>query len=131
MPGYIEMNLQAPGPQVAAYVKKFIETLNQIEQGQIDKARFEEAKRLAFMELRGSLENPEGLLRQLLETSLYNVGVNYLLNFGIRIDRFTPELFQSATKDHFLTNKLVIVVAGPADSLQSQLSGLGKVRLLN
>ena len=80
---------------------------------------------------RFSSRTPEGLLRQLLETTLYNVGVNYILNFGIRIDRITPELFQSATKDHFVTNKLVIVVAGPADSLQSQLSGLGKVRLLN
>ncbi len=131
MPGYLQMNLQAPGTQVAGYIKEFIDTLNEIEQGQIDKGRFEEAKRLAFMELRTSLENPDGLLRQLLETSLYNVGVNYILNFGIRIDRFTPELFQAATKEHFSSNKLVIVVAGPAESLQSQLSGFGKVRLLN
>jgi len=131
MPGYLEMNLQAPAPQVAGYVKKFIEALTEIQQGHIDKQRFEEAKRLAFMELRSSLENPDGLLRQLLETSLYNVGVNYILNFGVRIDRLTPELFQAATKEHFSTNKLVIVVAGPAESLQSQLSGFGKVRLLN
>jgi len=131
MPGYLEMNLQAPAPQVAGYVKKFIEALTEIQQGHIDKQRFEEAKRLTFMELRSSLENPDGLLRQLLETSLYNVGVNYILNFGVRIDRLTPELFQAATKEHFSTNKLVIVVAGPAESLQSQLSGFGKVRLLN
>jgi predicted Zn-dependent peptidase len=67
----------------------------------------------------------------LLETTLYNVGINYILNFGVRIDRLTPELFQAATKEHFAGNKLVIVVAGPAESLQSQLSGFGKVRLLN
>ncbi len=131
MPGYVEMNLQAPPAQVAGYVKKFIDTLTEIEQGQVDKQRFEEAKRLAFMELRSSLENPEGLLQQLLETSLYNVGINYILNFGVRLDRITPELFQTATKDHFSSNKLVIVVAGPAESLQSQLSGFGKVHLLN
>ncbi|MFB3901935.1 MAG: M16 family metallopeptidase [Acidobacteriota bacterium] len=131
MPGFVEMNLQAPAPQVAGYVKKFIDTLAEISEGQVDKQRFEEAKRLAFVELRSSLENPDGLLRQLLETSLYNVGVNYILNFGLRIDRFTPELFQTATREHFADNKLVIVVAGPAESLKSQLSGFGKVHLLN
>ncbi|RPJ83433.1 MAG: insulinase family protein [Acidobacteria bacterium] len=131
MPGFVAMNLQTPPPQVAGYLKKFIDTLSEIQQGQIDKQRFEEAKRLAFMEVRSSLENPDGLLRQLLETSLYNLGVNYILNFGVRIDRFTPELFQTATKEHFSGNNLVIVVAGPAESLQSQLSGFGKVRLLN
>jgi len=131
MPGCFQMNLQAPVAQVPAYVKKFNETLKEIQDGQINKERFEEAKRLAYAELRSSLENQDGLLRQLLETSLYNVGVNYILNYGVRIDRFTPELFQAATKEHFSGNKLVIVVAGPAESLQTQLSGFGRVRLLN
>jgi predicted Zn-dependent peptidase len=131
MPGYVAMNLQAPAPQVAGYLKKFIDTLSEIQDGQIDKQRFEEAKRLAFMELRSSLENPDGLLRQLLETSLHNLGVNYILNYGIRMDRLTPEVVQTAAKGHFSSNKLVIVVAGPAEELQRQLSGFGKVRLLN
>jgi len=131
MPGAFQLNLQAPPDQIGGYLRKFNETLTEIQEGRFDKERFEEAKRLAFMELRGSLEKPDTLLRQLLETSLYNVGVNYLLSFGVRLDRVTAELFQATIKEHFSTNRLVIVVAGPAERLRTELSGFGEVHLLN
>lgn len=130
MPGFIQLSVQAPTDQVSGYLKKFDEALVEVGQGRMPRERFAEAKRLAFVEMRKSLADPLELMRKVLETSLYNVGVNYLVNYGLRIDRFTPELFQKAVKEHFDKHPMVVVVAGPAEILQSPMAGFGQVRLL-
>jgi zinc protease len=131
MPGFMQLNLQAPAEQLPAYLERFNQTLAAIEQGQLSAERFQEAKRLASMEMRSAVGDQERLIRHLLETSLYNLGINYILNFESRIDRLTPEIFRTVVKEHFAANQLVVVVAGPAETLEPLLSGFGKVRLLN
>jgi zinc protease len=131
MPGFVQLNLQAPTEQLPAYLKKFQDTLAAIEQGEMSGERFEEARRLASAEMRTAVANQERLIRELLETTLYNLGINYILNFESRIDRLTPEVFRAAVKEHFAANKVVVVVAGPAETLEPLLSAFGKVRLLN
>lgn len=131
MPGLVQINLQAPPAQVAAYLRKFQETMKDIQEGRASQDRFEEAKRLTLNEMTTALSAQDTLLGQLLETSVYGVGVQYLLNFGLRLDRLTPESFQASVKKLFDGRGWVVVVAGPAGVLESQLAGLGKVRLLN
>jgi predicted Zn-dependent peptidase len=131
MPGCVQINLQAPPGQIASYFRKFQQTMAEIQQGSFSRDRFEEAKRLTFDEMKNALGSQDALLRQMLEASVYNVGIQYLLNYGLRLDRFTPESFQASVKEHLGGRGLTMVVAGPAEVLEAQLAGLGKVRLLN
>ena len=76
MPGYLQLNIQAPPHQLIAYYQKFEALAEELQEGRIDGQKFEEAKRLAYLEMTDSLGEPLPALYQLLETGLHNVGIN-------------------------------------------------------
>ncbi|MCH7804946.1 MAG: insulinase family protein [Acidobacteria bacterium] len=126
MPGYLQLNIQAPPHQLIAYYQKFEVLAKELQEGHIDGQKFEEAKRLAYLEMTDSLGEPLSALYQLLETGLYNVGINYLTNYGLRLERVTPETFQNAVRKYVSLEHSVLVVAGPVQSLRSELAKIGK-----
>jgi zinc protease len=131
MPGHFQVNVQAPPEYLPGYLRRTLETLSQLQTGQIEQQRFEEAKHLAANEMKQALEDPASRLRELLDTSLFNVGVTYISNYGLRVGRLTPETFQSALKEVFSNRPSLTVIAGPAERLQPELTELGKVRVLH
>jgi len=126
MPGYLQLNVQAPPHQLIAYYQKFEAFAKELQEGHIDGQQFEEAKRLAYLELTDSLGEPLSALFQLLETGLYDVGINYLTNYGLRLERVTPETFQNAVRKYVSLEHSVLVVAGPVQRLRSELAKIGK-----
>ena len=72
-----------------------------------------------------SLSEPLSALYRLLETSLHNVGINYLTNYGLRLERVTPETFQDAVRKYVSLEHSVLVVAGPVQRLRSELAKIG------
>ena len=126
MPGYLQLNIQAPPHQLIAYYQKFEGLTKELQDGHIDGQKFEEAKRLAYLEMTDSLGEPLSALYQLLETSLHNVGINYLTNYGLRLARVTPETFQNAVRKYVSLENSVLVFAGPVQSLRSELAKIGK-----
>ena len=127
MPGYLQLNIQAPPHQLLAYYRSFEALVMELQDGHIDSQKFEEAKRLAYLEMTDSLREPLSALYQLLETNLHNVGINYLTNYGLRLDRVIPETFQNAVKKYLSLANSILIVAGPAESLRSELAKIGKV----
>jgi predicted Zn-dependent peptidase len=126
MPGFLQLNVQAPPHQLIAYYQKFEVLAKELQEGHIDGQKFEEAKRLAYLELTDSLGEPLAALYQLLETGLHNVGINYLTNYGLRLERVTPETFQNAVRKYVSPEHSVLVVAGPVQRLRSELARIGK-----
>ncbi len=125
MPGYLQLNIQAPPHQLIAYYQKFEVLAKELQDGHIDAQKFEEAKRLAYLEMTDSLGEPLSALYQLLETDLYGVGINYITNYGLRLDRVTPETFQNAVRKYVSLEHSVLVVAGSAQRLRSELAKIG------
>ena len=126
MPGYLQLNIQAPPYQLIAYYQKFEVLAKELQDGHIDGLKFEEAKRLAYLEMTDALGEPLSALHQLLETGLHNVGINYLTNYGLRLDRVTPETFQNAVRKYVSLENSVLVVAGPVQRLRSELAKIGR-----
>ena len=51
---------------------------------------------------------------------------NYLTNYGLRLERVTPETFQNAVRKYVSLEHSVLVVAGPVQRLRSELAKIGK-----
>ncbi len=130
MPGYLQLSIQAPAEQLLAYYGKFDSLIGELGKGGIDMPRFEEAKRLVYLELVYSLQDPIPRLYQLLDTNLFNLGVNFINYYGYRLNRVTPEVFQRAVQEYLSLEDFVMVVAGPRDQLQPELEKIGQVRVV-
>ena len=127
MPGYLQLSIQAPPEQLIAYYHKFEGLAKDLHNGHIDSQKFEEAKQLAYLDMTDSLREPLSGLYQLLETSLYGVGVNFLTNYGLRLKRVTRGDFQDAVQRYVSLENSILVVAGPAQQLDSELDKIGTV----
>jgi predicted Zn-dependent peptidase len=92
--------------------------------------KFEEAKRLVYLELVYSLQDPIPRLYQLMETNLFNVGVNFISSYGYRLNRVIPEVFQRAVQEYLSLEDFVLVVAGPLDQLKAELDKIGQVTVV-
>ena len=130
MQGYLQLSIQAPPEQLMAYYGKFENLIEGLRAGGIDIPQFEEAKRLVYLELVYALQDPIPRLYQLLETSLFNVGVNFISYYGYRLNRVTPDVFQRAVQEYLSLEDFVLVVAGPRDQLQPELEKIGPVTVL-
>ncbi len=107
--------------------QKFEVLAKELQEGHIDGQKFEEAKRLAYLEMTDALGEPLSALYQLLETDLHDVGINYLTNYGLRLDRVTPETFQNAVRKYVSLEHSVLGVVGPVQRLRSELARIGKL----
>ena len=130
MPGFLQLSIQAPPEQLLAYYGEFEKLIQELGKGVIDMPKFEEAKRLVYLELVYSLQDPVSRLYQLLETNLFNVGVNFITYYGYRLNRVTSEVFQRAVQEYLSLEDFVLVVAGPRDQLKPELDKIGQVTVV-
>ena len=130
MPGYLQLSIQAPSEELLAYFRKFQEFAKNLQKGEIDPDRFEEAKRLSYLEITTSLEEPRLRLFRLLETTLYSVGINFITHYGLRLSRVSPDEFVRVLPKYLSLDQFVMVVAGPVDKLKAELEKIGQVTVL-
>ncbi|MFQ5740105.1 MAG: M16 family metallopeptidase [Acidobacteriota bacterium] len=130
MPGFFQFSIQAPAPQLIAYLRRFREVMRRLQQDGIDPARYREAKELAFLDFKNSLESPPSRLFELLKANLYDLGISYIANYGILIDRVRLPVFQAVLRKFFQPDSSLIVVAGSASELATQLEAFGEVEVL-
>ena len=127
MPGYLQLNIQAPPEELIAYFHRFEDWVKGLQRGHVDTEKLEEAKRLVYLELTDALQDPLSRLYRLLETNLYNVGINFITHYGYRLSRVTPEGFQNALREYLSLENFVLVVTGPADQLKPELDKIERV----
>jgi zinc protease len=130
MPGYLQVSLQAPSSQLISYVGKLSKAMQEIVSGKLDEERFAEAKRLAFAEFRQSFADRRSRLLSLLDMNLHGLGLSYVHQYGLRLDRVTPQSFRDTLKSHLDSGAYLTVIAGPAEELGTPLSEFGLVETL-
>ena len=131
MPGYIQLSLQASTEHLVPYLKHFIQSLKELQAGQVDLAKFEEARQLTFLEFKRSLEDPKSRLFRLLDTSLYDLGIGYLTSYGRRLNRVQPKTIPAILDEYLSPDSFLLVVGGPASKMKADLEELGAVEILN
>lgn len=131
MPGYFQLNLQIPSDQTLVYLKKIETFLNELEEGKVDPSLLAEAKSLILQEFADSFQDPLGRLYQILESELYNLGLNYISTFGIRLNRVDEEAIREVAGKHLSPNQFLLVVSGPSANLKPLLETIGEVEFLN
>ena len=131
MPGAFQINLRVPSSRVAEYLDRCLSALDTLAAGELDQARYKEAKELAFLELKQALEEPAGTLFELLKANLYSQGISYLVNYGLRLDRVQQRQLSDVLGTYLRSDSLLVVVAGTAAEIQQNVSRLGPVKILN
>ncbi len=131
MPGAFQINLRVPNSRVGDYLDKCLSDLDTLAAGELDQARYREAKELAFLQLKQAMEKPTGTLFELLKANLYGQGISYLVNYGLRLDRVQQRQLSEVLSTYLRSDSLLIVVAGPAAEIQESVSRLGPVEILN
>ena len=131
MPGYIQLSLQASSQHLVPYLKRLFQSLTELQAGQLDLAKFEEARQLTFLEFKGSLEDPQSRLFRLLDTSLYELGISYLTSYGRRLNRVQPKIIPAILDKYLSPDSFLLVVSAPASKIKADLEELGVVEILN
>jgi len=121
MPGYLSVSLEIPVQQLASYYAKLLSTLDEISRGNIDQAQFEDAKQIVLTEFRSSMEQTEGQMDRVLETDLYELGINFIPTFGLRLARVSESRFQETIKSLVPEKSHVMIAAGPRPEIEEQL----------
>jgi len=131
MPGYLQISLDSAPEKVPAYLRKFKSVLAELKNGQINEKRFAEAKLLILQELQTNMNNPLARIREILATELYDLGINFIPTFPLRLERVTPDAFRTTISDGFPEGGSVAVIAAPSSSMKAELEELGRVEVLN
>ena len=58
------------------------------------------------------------------------MGVNFISSYGPHLDRVTFEIFKEAVQQYVSLEEFVLVLAGPWNSFQHELEGMGQVILV-
>lgn len=131
MPGLLEVSIQAPAGHIGAYLERLCRMARQLQSGEIDPGRFQEARRLVLGEYRNNLKDPFLRMFTVLETELYGLGINHISTFGLRLARVTPESLQETIRTRNVDSRFVLTVAAPADRILPLLQEIGPVDVLN
>ena len=131
LPGDFQITLQVAHSRVGDYLRRCLSTLDLLADGEINPERFREAKELAFLDLKGKLEEQKGQLFELLQANLYGLGVSHLVNYGLRLNRVQQRQISDVLTTYLKGDSLLIVVAGPAAEISPSISQFGTVQILN
>lgn len=125
MPGYLRVSLEIPVQQLSNYHNKLFATFDEISRGEINQSQFEDAKHMVMAEFRASLEQTEGQMDRVLETDLYELGINFIPTFGLRLSRVSESKFQEMIKSLVPDKSHVMITAGPRREIEEQIGKTG------
>lgn len=130
MPGYFQVSLKADHQNLMAYFNRLREEIGKIAGGEVSADRLQEARKLVLQEYRASLQDPLGRIYRILETALYNLGINHIPTFGLRLQRVTSKSLSQVVREHLAPENFVLVVAGPANQLRADLEKVARVEVI-
>lgn len=122
MPGYLRVSLEIPVQHLSSYYTKLFTTLDSLSRGDIDQSQFEDAKQIVLAEFRASLEQTEGQMDKVLETDLYELGINFIPTFGLRLSRVSESKFQEMIKSLVPDKSHIMIAAGPRQEIEEQIA---------
>lgn len=121
MPGFLRISLEIPVQLLSNYHNKLFATFDEISRGEINQSQFEDAKQMVMAEFRASLEQTEGQMDRVLETDLYELGINFIPTFGLRLSRVSESKFQEMIKSLVPDKSHIMITAGPRREIEEQI----------
>jgi len=131
MPGYLLVSIRCRPDLAAPYLERFRREIQDLLEGRVDERRFAEAKMIVTQQFSRHLEDPSRSLDIVLKTDLYELGIHYIVTFGLRIQRITPGLFLRGIGDSFNQGNFLAVISTPTLEIRENLALLAPVEVLN
>lgn len=130
LPGPFYIQGQAAADQAVGEIDKIISIVEAFKDSEVTPAEAATAQDLWIEEFGKSISSTDGVCNVLLDAELYRLGINFLSTFPDFVRRSGPAMIKVAAKRWLFPGGLVLIVRGPAATLQPQLESMGTVQLL-
>jgi zinc protease len=110
-------------------MKEFMYELNRLRNEPVSAEELENAKRAIVGSFALSLEQPAGLLQNIITQKLYNLPADYWDTYPQKVAAITAADVQNAAKKYLDLGRLQVVAVGDAAKAREVLSKYGKVEL--
>lgn len=110
-------------------MKEFMYELNRLRNEPVPAEELENAKRAIVGSFALSLEQPAGLLQNVITQKLYNLPADYWDTYPQKVSAITAADVQNAAKKYLELGKLQVVAVGDASKAREVLTKYGKVEL--
>ncbi len=111
--------------QVGLVVKKTVEALKQIQNGELTQEEVKTAKEFLVGGFPLSTSTLESVASHWLAGTVFDLGAGYLNEFSPRVRAVTRDQVVAALRKHLNLENLVIVIAGSSDEIEKSLSASG------
>lgn len=119
---------QAAADQAVGEISKLLDVVEAFKESKVSAEEASKAQDQWIEEFGKTLNSTEGICNVLLDSELYRLGTNYLSTFSDFVRRCTPAMIQESAKSCLFPGGLILIVRGPAATLQPQLQSLGTVQ---
>lgn len=110
-------------------MKEFMNELNRLRDEPVPAEELENAKRAIVGSFALSLEQPAGLLQNIITQKLYNLPADYWDTYPQKVSAITAADVQNVAKKYLDLGKLQVVAVGDATKAREILTKYGKVEL--
>ena len=110
-------------------MKEFMNELNRMRDELVPAEELENAKRAIVGSFALSLEQPAGLLQNIITQKLYNLPADYWDTYPQKVSAITAADVQTVAKKYLDLEKLQVVAVGDATKAREVLTKYGKVEL--
>jgi zinc protease len=110
-------------------MKEFMNELNRLRNEPVPAEELENAKRAITGSFALSLEQPAGLLQNIITQKLYNLPADYWDTYPQKVAAITAADVQNAAKKYLDLGKLQVIAVGDAAKAREGLTKYGKVEL--
>jgi zinc protease len=110
-------------------MKEFMNELNRMRDEPVPAEELENAKRAIVGSFALSLEQPAGLLQNIITQKLYNLPADYWDTYPQKVSAITAADVQKAAKKYLVLEKLQVVAVGDATKAREVMTKYGKVEL--
>jgi zinc protease len=125
--GPLILSVTALPADISGYCDVISDTMTRMAASPPPSDSIEAAKSRLVASMTERLKTTDGTAETILDIETYRLGKDYLITFADRVNAINPVDVQRAAQAHLKPQSSVIVIAGPASRLETQLKKLGTV----
>src|SRR5262249_1352734 len=110
-------------------MKEFMNEINRLRDEPVSASELENAKRAIIGNFALSLEQPQGLLQNIITQKIYNLPADYWDTYPQKVSAITAADVERVAKKYIDMDHLQVVAVGDASKAREVLSKYGKVEL--
>ncbi|HEX2223634.1 MAG TPA: pitrilysin family protein [Thermoanaerobaculia bacterium] len=126
-PGLFSVSTSVQTPSAGAAAREVLSELRQIREEAVGAQELEETLSYIAGVFPYTVQTIGDLLKRLETLAIYDLPDDYFDAYLRSLPSFTPEQLLDAARRHIAPDRIAIVAAGPAETLEPQLADLGPV----